>query len=93
MFIADIFRLSPPSTYALKIIGMLSWKDRVATESKVLTEMLRSPTDNGEKTALVSRGKSGENGGFSTAKTPTRVKANPPATQAKNCSLTDLRPS
>ena len=72
---------------------MLSWKDRVATESKVLTEMLRSPADNGEKTALVSRGKSDENGGFSTAKTPTRVKANPPATRAKNCSLTDLRPS
>lgn len=72
---------------------MLSWKDRVATESKVLTEMLRSPADNGEKAALVSRGKSGENGGFRTAKTPTRVKANPPATRAKNCSLTDLRPS
>ena len=86
-------RLSPPSTYALKIISMLSWKDRVATESKVLTEMLRSPADNGKKTALVSRGKSGENGGFSTAKTPTRVKANPQATRAKNCSLTDLRPS
>ena len=42
-------RLSPPSTYALKIISMLTWKDRVATESKVLTEMLRSSADNGKR--------------------------------------------
>ena len=62
---------------------MLIWKDRVAAESKVLTEMLRSPADNGKKTALVSRGFCRENGGFSTAKTPTRAKANPPATRAK----------
>lgn len=86
-------RLSSPSTRAKKNYQHAQLEGS-RSESKVLTEMMRSRADNGKKTALVSRGKSRA---IMAASLPPNLSHEQKLIRqlrgVKDCRLTDLRPS